>query len=490
MKRILHLTLAALLLLSLPPASADGGDTPIYARLVVPIFFEAEIPEDIGLINEAVNRITQAQIGATIELVPLLFHYFETDPRRIAELDMLEKQGTVLDVFPDVLPDIRPIALDGWLALYGQDLLALIGEMRLSHARAGDGQLYYLPVISDYVASIGITMRKDILERHRIDISRIHSFDDLDSLFQNLSQLEPGMKMVSPYLTRNTLISRLKMLGAVPGSVCDQSAEDPRKIVNYYATDTYRRLVELFRSWHERGYLPDHMALQSIRASQLVGAGELFSYICAHKPGIDYEESSSCGTEMVTIPLAAPQVTLRSINLTQWCVSADCANPGKAVQFLNLLYSNSDLVNLLAYGIEGIHYERQADGTIGYPQGVDGENAGYQNTLQWLLPNQMISHVWQGNDPQLWEKLQAYNESAEVAAVIDFQFDSSQVQLENSRLSEIASRYAYGLETGQLDPAVYLPQMLDEMEAAGAALVLEEAQRQFDLYWMEKEADG
>ena len=58
----------------------------------------------------------------------------------------------------------------------------------------------------------------------------------------------------------------------------------------------------------------------------------------------------------------------------------------KAMQLLDLLYTDADLINLLSYGIENIHYVIQPDGTISYPDGVTAENCGYQNTQAWILP--------------------------------------------------------------------------------------------------------
>lgn len=50
----------------------------------------------------------------------------------------------------------------------------MVGEDRLNDYRI-DGVLYALPSVSDYVTSQGISMRKDILEKHGIDVSQVRS---------------------------------------------------------------------------------------------------------------------------------------------------------------------------------------------------------------------------------------------------------------------------------------------------------------------------
>ncbi len=482
LRALCALSLLGALLLALPAAA----DAPVYARLVMPLFFEAKIPADIGLIAQEVNRIAQEKIGASVTVVPLLYLNSVADPTRLAELELLAKQGVRLDIYPSVVPNMEPLALDDLLARYGQDILALTGEFRMSFFTAS-GPLYRIQTMNDYVAAVGVTMRRDIVEKHGIDLTAIHSLRDLDALFSALCEKEPALRMVAPYQTRASIVDRYKHYQAVPFSILDVSREDATRIVNYYATDGYRETAEMLRKWYERGYLPEDLALQNIHAAELVNAGELFSYLCAYKPGIDFEESQSCGMDMVTVCLQAPIVTRRSLFKTHWCISAASVNPGKAMQFLNLLYTDSELVNLLMYGIEGLHYALLADGTIDYPEGVTHGTVGYQNTLSWQLPNQTIAHVWHGNDPGLWAELKAFNESAPVSGTLYFAFDASNVAAENTKVNAIASKYAYGLETGQLDPDVYLPVMLAEMEAAGAEAVVAEAQAQFDAFLAQKD---
>ncbi len=207
----------------------------------------------------------------------------------------------------------------------------------------------------------------------------------------------------------------------------------------------------------------------------------MFSYFSPCKPSIEYEESISCGMDMITIPLMEPIVTEYSLESTvHWGISQKCEHPKEAMEFLNLMYTDSELVNLMIYGIEGIHYEIQGDGTIDYPEGVDRKNVGYQNTQPWFLPNQLISYVWNGNDPLVWEKTRLFNEEAKWQESLFFDFETEDISEEIEKLEEIIEKYTYGLESGQLNPDIYLPMMLEEMEKAGAERVVEEVQKQWD----------
>ncbi len=475
------LSLAALCaLLCVPWAAAE----PIYATLTVPIYFEPTIPSDIGLVNEALNRITRRKIGAEIRLIPLLNTIGPSaDPRRAAEMRIVRESGVSFDIVIKGYMQDETVLLDSLLAEYGQGIQEALGEDLLDMARSS-GPLHSLPAVSDHVASAGIALRSDILRKYNLSTENIHSLEDLDSIFQTVSEGEPDMSMVCGQRTSGSFLYRLKYTMVLPNHAIDRSAENPQVLTNYYATQSYSDAVHLFRKWFLKGYLPDQLPFGSVNAAQLVRSGELFSYFCAYKPGIEFEESVNSGTDMTVIQLMQPAITSRSLSLHNWGISVSCRNPGKAMQFLNLLYTDQETVDLLMHGIEGTHYVRNEDGSIGRPAGETADEIGYVNNVTWILPNQTVSSVCQGMDPDVWEQTAAFNRAARPADTLDFRFDDTGFSREASEIASIAARYTYGLETGQLDPDVYLPQMIREMDDAGFGEMLSAAQTQFDQWRM------
>ena len=484
-------TFACLLLLalSLSPACAQVFlSEPIYARLTLPFFCASEIPRDMGLVEEALNCLTREKIGAEVRLVPLLaLSDSAPDARREAELYMLEREGVSFDIFCDALPGYESLAipLDSLLEGYGQGILEVVDAGRLELYRR-DGVLYSLPSVSDYVVSQGISMRKDIVEAHGIDLSGIHSVEDLDGLFALVHAYEPEMGVVCGSNTTEAVLGYTAEAMLLPGTVFCLSDTGTGTLVNYYATDAFAEQALRTRAWYEAGYIGLGTSLQGTDAASLVRAGELFSFFTACGPDVGQEASRSCGTEMVTIPLAGAVASARSSTMRHWGITGACANPGKAMQLLNLLYTDSEVVNLLLYGIEGLHYAVREDGTIGYPGGVTAQDVGFVNSMPWLMPNRYIAYVWEWQPLDLWEQLRAFNESAEVSELVGFVFDDSAVAIQNAALCAIAQEYYYGLTSGRLDPETYLPRMLAEMEAAGLEDVLAEAQEQYDRWRIAK----
>lgn len=49
-------------------------------------------------------------------------------------------------------------------------------------------------------------------------------------------------------------------------------------------------------------------------------------------------------------------------------ISSTTDVPEAAMKFLNLTYTDADVINLLIYGIEGRDYVKNDDGTVSYPE--------------------------------------------------------------------------------------------------------------------------
>ena len=107
------------------------------------------------------------------------------------------------------------------------------------------------------------------------------------------------------------------------------------------------------------------------------------------------------------------------------------------------------------------------DGHITFPEGVDANNSEYYHTMNWLLPNQFIAHIWEGDSLDLWERTEKFNETAPQSKALGFSFDNSEYASEYTALSNIYDEYKKQLMFGFLDPEVGIAEMMEKMEAAG-----------------------
>lgn len=481
-KRCLMVTLAVLLFCSLgawnlSALAKQASGEPIV--LTVPVIFENSIPKDFELVAEVAGSLIEDKLGVQTQFFPLLRPSY--DSRRSAELVMLDKMGIHFDLVHESVCTGELMPLGNLLETDGQGILALLAEHYPGFS--ADDQVLWIPSVSDYVTCRGLAMRTDLVEKYNVDLSQIDSLEDLTPIFSRISTGEPGMRMISGYFANYAPFEQSEQsLVSFEGTIFSLSSDGSERVLNYYATDTYRVFCQTIHTWYDEGYIDPYITLQGVRASQLVEAGVLFAYTCTYKPGIVAETSNQCKMPMTVIQLSEPAITAHSRSVNWWGISADCSHPEEAMRLLELFYTDPELANLFIYGLEGVHYQVLPDGSITYPEGVSEETVGYINDAAWVFPNQYLSHPSMGMDLTIWQELKDFNLSATPVKTLDFAFNSTSVQSANEALNTIAAKYSYGLATGQLDPDIYLDQMLCEMESVGVQDVCTELQRQYDLW--------
>ena len=154
------------------------------------------------------------------------------------------------------------------------------------------------------------------------------------------------------------------------------------------------------------------------------------------------------------------------------------------MQLLNLLYTDPEIMNLLSYGVEGVHYVKTEDGHITFPE---GKTTNPFIGEAWRMPNQFITYVWEGNPLTLWEDMRRFNEESLHDCDYGFNFDISSVFSVYMDLQEIYGRYRRILENGFADPQEGLAEMNRELDAHFIDEVIAEKQRQYDEWKKEKE---
>ena len=83
-----------------------------------------------------------------------------------------------------------------------------------------------------------------------------------------------------------------------------------------------------------------------------------------------------------------------------------------------------------------------------------------------------------------YDEIKSQNENAKESVCLGFTFDPTNVQTQIAACSAVWSQSAKAdLLTGAVDPEERVPQLLEELKAAGLQEVIDEAQRQIDEYF-------
>jgi len=165
-----------------------------------------------------------------------------------------------------------------------------------------------------------------------------------------------------------------------------------------------------------------------------------------------------------------------------WGIPRQADNPEASMKFLDLMYGDAELVNLLDWGIEGKHYVKVSDNVIKYPEGVNILTNGYNLNMSWLFGNQFLAYTFEGEDPDIWQKMKEFNDQAVKSKAMGFTMDPESVKTEIAAVSNVVAQYYLVLETGSVDPDKVLPEFNQKLKSTGLDKVIAEKQRQLDAW--------
>ncbi|MGG4205617.1 ABC transporter substrate-binding protein [Paenibacillus jamilae] len=445
------------------------------------------IPKDMQLIEDQVNKISVKEINVKVKLLPI------SGGNWGQQTNLMISGGEKIDVMPamdtfnSMVAQKTLLDITDLIEKHGQGIKSAIGENFLKGTTV-NGKVYGVTVGNGKAAVPNIAMRKDILDKYGLSIDSVNNLEDITKIYDVVFKNEPQMAMLVPSGTGNVttvptsllLQSKYDNLGDGLGVLI---GNENHKVVNLYGTEEYTSLLKTMRDWYQKGYVLKDAATTTETAVNLLKAGKGFSEIVNGEVGLDSQLTRNTGHPFVTKKLQGALITSGIIQNLTWVIPVTSKNPEAAMKFLNLTYTNADVINLLDWGIEGKHYEKKQDGTIGYPSGVDASNTGYSFGQDWLMGNQLIANEWEGNDPNNHKIVGENNKNEQISIALGFSYDSSKVKTEIANVNNVIGQYRPGLDTGSMEPEKYLQVFNAKLKAAGLDRIIAEKQKQLDAWF-------
>ena len=452
-------------------------------ELNVAFYIHGERPRDLSLVQEKINEITLEKLNVTVNLMPIASGNYQQQMNLIMsgneKLDLAVSSGRM--GFSTWSSNGQLLDLNDLLDEYGEDIKDVMDENVL-YAPTINGNLYGIPTKRDLAGQIGFNMRADLVEKHGIDLNNINTLEDVESVLRTIKDNEPGMEPLiyafAPSLPLTNAFVWFDSLGDYFGILPNDT--DDYQLVNLFETPGYEEFVQRKRRWYNEGLILSDATTTSDSRAALLNSNIGFGYFGPLKPGIDSQNSRQIGMPMVSAALTDTMTYTLHPTAVMWSIPRNTTAPEKAMQLLNLMYVDEELVNLLNWGIEGKHYVKVDDNIITYPDGVDASRVGYSINMEYLWGNSFLTYIMEGEDPNLWEEMEKYNESAVQSKALGFIFDPSPVRSELTALNNVRNEFAVGLEMGVMDPERYLPEFIQRLRDAGIDRYIEEKQRQFD----------
>lgn len=470
-------------------ASAESSGSGEVTKLIMAFPTWTGAPADTQKVQEAMNDITRDKLGIEIELqITDYGSYNQSMTLALSGGEQVDILSTLGFTYANAVQQgyLKDLEENDLLSTYGSGIVEVMGQENIDACRVA-GVLYGLPNNRDMAQGRGCaSIGTEYLEGIGYDLSgdseilRI-SLDELNDIYEQIHEKYPDKEVYRPSTGSMSQFSNVDSLGGnIFGVLLDNGKE--LKVENLFTSDFYMDYCKRMYDYNQKGYISQDAATDTTAGTELVKAGALMSYTTGGKPGIKAQETNLCGRDMTIIQTMDDYVSSTSVASFPWTIPITSANPEAAMRYLNELYTNPDLANVMAWGIEGEHYQLGDDGLADFPEGVDASSSGWNHSMGWLMPNQFITHIWTGNSPDLWDEMKEFNGSATVSAASGFTFDSTNVANEMTAVQNVYNEYQASVEYGFVDPETGIAEMNEKMMSAGLQKIIDEKQAQLDAW--------
>ena len=328
----------------------------------------------------------------------------------------------------------------------------------------------HMNVITEYAEAFGMTLEDQFTRKNMVD------FED----YLQFCKDNYGALGSAPEASEWALYCGYEFLAGQTGCVAIKNDDPTCTVVNFYATPEFKAMCEEMVYLYSKGLIDDAAFEDTdyLRSNMISGR---ISLKCGgtYKPGGDVEDSNSYGIQMRHSPHGTSLLTTGGIIATMWGVSANTEHPDRVMEVLELLCTDSYVMNMLSYGIEGENYT-VTDGLVEMIP-----DSGYNPGASWALGNTFLTYPMVGMPVTVWEDTYELNATADVSKIIGFTIDISPVELEVTNVTNVYEQYK-NVINGNLPLEETLAEFNAKLEDAGIQTLIAEAQSQIDAFLASK----
>lgn len=456
------------------------------------------------MVWDAINEYMAEKIGVKIN-----FHYINGD-EYTAKMQPMLMSGQQLDIVNvnGQLPYVEWAKKGAFLPMndllqYAPETTALVGE-DFFNAMKIDGNIYAIPSVKDSVQMYSARFNKTLNEQLGLTIpTEINGyFDMVDYLYAakaardavNPELSEMGIPITRCYADFEKWIqfeSINKLLGTnvegIPGIAA--AAADGSEVFSIFQTEEYAKMCRTIMQMRLDGLLYNgdvwyydsdkifnvHYVLNDI-GSGWVEAGQYA------------DDPVQKRWETAFVPYKDNVAMTSYLHQAANAISVTCKNPEKAMQALELINTDEFVATALRFGLEGIHYTLNEDGTL-FTDDPSLLNYNNDNNFYWygaqfgaLVKSKVPASK---GTAQFMDKLAEANAKAK-AGNMGFIFDPSPVQNELAACSAKIDEFNTNLKFGKLESMEAVDASLAAFSAAlteaGIDKVVAEAQAQLNAF--------
>lgn len=360
-------------------------------------------------VEEAVNAITEAEIGVHVEFVWVASTDYATQiSLAIANNEVVDvltctpqAAGSFLTFYSNgILGDMTP-----YIDEYAAETKALFGP-ELLNATTIDGKLYGLSTYRILNSNFYIAFRKDVLEHIGMydAAQNMTGWADYEAIMQaiidsDLNMYGTGHGDKTLFGDRGTFFCGEKFTDCYTYDIIGDSlgmiwTDQKGNVEVAMDRPEAEEMCAMAARWMDAGYVYPDTAYSQDGTEVLCGQGVYGSFVIQSEFGVDVNKSQTVGKEMTCPQIVPGMLSTTLCQKFSLALGSTSAEPEAAMKFVNMIYTDARVISLLIYGIEGVNYE-MVDGEACYIGDADASTSGYHG-MSFSLGNQFLLAPWKG----------------------------------------------------------------------------------------------
>ncbi len=442
-------------------------------------------------VQDAINAITEKEINTHVTLSYIeVGSYAQQLSLAITgneKVDLCLLTPIPAASFSALLAQNQLVDLSDLLPKYAPDVLSTVGD--IIKGTTVNGKIYSVVNYRDIATKVYVVARKDFLESS----AQLDAFNNMKSWteYENIMKAVTAKNNIAGICNSDAQGTIITMTGFNPAAenFADNSCYDNLgdvykmiscdsngKVSDYFETADYKNSIDRVRNWYKEGLVYKDAATAKDTGDTLMKTNVAFSQVVMGESNIVGNKTASCGHEIVVKEIKPFLINTNSTQKFSWAVPVSATEKEAAIKFMNLMYSNKDIMNLLSWGIEGRDYVVK-DGVANFPEGVTSDNVQYHSN-DFLWGNSFLALPWSAT-ADMRTKAKEIMDAAEVSPFLGFTCDTTKLSNELTAIQNVISQYEPGLESGTIDK---YSDFIKALKDAGVDKVVAEYQKQLDAW--------
>lgn len=353
-----------------------------------------------------------------------------------------------------------------------------------------------IAVPSNQAQSMGkiVAVRQDLMEKH--GLSELKNWDDYKEYMLTIAEKETpesGIYALAAAGDNNELwdvyrqqydtflaldSNYLDLMYSYTGKL---PTKDEIKLV--YESDAFRAYAKDMKEMADAGCwsrsaltntVTDDDAFGNLQGASIAWNASVFTYM--------KQAEQTAGVECMAYDLTTDHfVSAEAYSNNDMAIAASSKNPERAAMVLDIMKCDTYVNSLILIGIEGEHYNYDADGYY-VPTDKASEYPNMTVSASWAIKN---GNLGQAGTPAREKAItDAWDARIQMNPTITFVFDDANVSSYTGAVNAVLTSYVPQIQLGMVDDVdATLDKMIDECYAAGLQEIYDEFYAQYDAWY-------